>query len=239
EEVEKTLGIPKKKVRQFLNRSAHLYNATASTFLQKSLHKFSTYCSPDILKTILATPRLDLHQTMNQANEQAFQDPRFVQLLNRFATYNGSDPYQAPATLNIIPHLEHNIGAFYPENGIYSIAKSLHKLAEELGVKFCFNEKAEAITLGEKDKKVTGLRTQKATYNFDAVVSNMDVVPTYRKLLPTLKAPEKTLKQPRSSSALIFYWGINHTFPELQLHNIFFSQDYKAEFEHIFKHKTI
>src|SRR5690606_31046430 len=112
EEVEKTLGIPKKKVREFLNRSAHLYNATSATFLQKSLHKISTYFSADIFKTILATPRLGLHQTMNQANEQAFQDPRFVQLLNRFASYNGSDPYQAPATLNIIPHLEHNVGAF-------------------------------------------------------------------------------------------------------------------------------
>jgi phytoene dehydrogenase-like protein len=57
--------------------------------------------------------------------------------------------------------------------------------------------------------------------------------------LPTLKAPEKTLNQPRSSSALIFYWGINRTFPDLHLHNIFFSQDYKQEFEHIFRHKTV
>ncbi|MBK0404232.1 phytoene desaturase [Adhaeribacter sp. BT258] len=239
EEVERTLGIPKKKVKWFLKRSAQLYNATSSTFLHKSLHKFSTYFSPDILKTLAAVPRLGLRKTMHQTNARDFEDPRFVQLLDRFATYNGSDPYQAPATLNIIPHLEHNIGAFYPENGIISIAKSLHKLAVELGVKFRFNEKAEEITLAENRKKVTGLRTAQATYQFDAVVSNMDVVPTYRKLLPTLKAPEKTLRQPRSSSALIFYWGINRTFPDLHLHNIFFSQDYKKEFEHIFKHKTI
>jgi diapolycopene oxygenase len=239
EEVEKTLGIPKEKVKQFFERSGTLYNATADTFLHKSLHKFSTYLSPNVLKAMRSLSSLGLTSTMHEANEKIFGEPRFVQLLNRFATYNGSDPYQAPATLNIIPHLEHNIGAFYPEGGIYSISKSLHKLAEELGVKFRFREKAEEITLSEEQKKVTGLRTAQATYNFDLVVSNMDIVPTYRKLLPTLKAPEKTLQQPRSSSALIYYWGINRKFPELHLHNIFFSADYKQEFDHIFKQKTV
>jgi len=67
----------------------------------------------------------------------------------------------------------------------------------------------------------------------------MDVVPTYRRLLPDQPAPEQTLQQPRSSSALIYYWGIAREFPELHLHNIFFSADYKKEFEHIFQHKSI
>ena len=239
EEAQKTLGIPREKVSRFFERSAELYQATAPIFLHKSLHKPATYFTPQLLKTLTAAWNLGLTKTMHAANEKEFGEPRFVQLLDRFATYNGSDPYQAPATLNIIPHLEHNIGAFYPEGGIYSIAKSLHNLARELGVHFRFKEKVTEITVGENGKKVTGLRTEKATFNFDAVVSNMDIVPTYRRLLPTLKAPEKTLQQPRSSSALIFYWGINRTFPDLDLHNIFFSQDYKKEFEHIFQHKNI
>lgn len=239
EEVEQRLGIPKKQVKRFFNRSAKLYHATSATFLHKSLHRLSTYFSTDILKAMGSLTSLGLTQTMHRANQKSFADPRFVQLLDRFATYNGSDPYQAPATLNIIPHLEHNIGAFYPEGGIFSIARSLHKLAEEMGVEFRFKEKVEEITLTENQKKVTGLRTEKATCNFDLVVSNMDIVPTYRKLLPTLKAPEKTLQQPRSSSALIYYWGINRTFPELDLHNIFFSKNYQEEFDHIFRHKTI
>ena len=67
----------------------------------------------------------------------------------------------------------------------------------------------------------------------------MDVVPTYRKLLPYLKAPEKTLQQERSSSALIFYWGIKKEFSQLGLHNILFSEDYKTEFDHLFKHHTL
>ncbi|MGV3588213.1 MAG: 1-hydroxycarotenoid 3,4-desaturase CrtD [Adhaeribacter sp.] len=236
-EVEEKLGVPAARVKEYLAKSAQIYEATAATFLHKSLHKVSTYLSTDILKTLPALPALGLTTTMHAANAQSFSDARLVQLLDRFATYNGSDPYQAPATLNLIPHLEHNIGAFYPKGGIYAIAQSLVKLAEELGVRFKYNlPVTEIITVNHK---VTGIRTTAEIFYADLVVSNMDVVPTYRRLLPKIKAPEKTLQQPRSSSALIYYWGIRHSFPELHLHNIFFSQDYQQEFRYIFQEKNI
>ncbi|MDQ4141599.1 MAG: phytoene desaturase family protein [Bacteroidota bacterium] len=237
-EVEQKLGIPREKVSGYLAKSARIYEATAPTFLHKSLHQVQTYFSGDVIKTIPVLPELGLTTTMHAANAKEFKNPRFVQLLDRFATYNGSDPYQAPATLNLIPHLEHNLGAFYPEGGIFAIAQSLVKLAEELGVHFRYNERVEEILT--ENNVIKGVRTTKqALVPADFIVSNMDVVPTYRKLLPKVPAPEKTLQQPRSSSALIFYWGINREFPELHLHNIFFSKDYKKEFEHIFRQKTI
>ncbi|RYY08499.1 MAG: FAD-dependent oxidoreductase, partial [Cytophagaceae bacterium] len=213
-EVEAKLGTPATAVAQFLARSGKAYDATAGTFLHKSLHKVGTYLSAETLKAVAALPSLGLTGTMHARHEGAFgNDPRLVQLFDRYATYNGSDPYQAPATLSLIPHLEHGIGAFYPEGGIYAIASSLHRLAEEFGVKFRFNEPVrEILTAGDL---VTGVRTDQDIYDFGLVVSNMDVVPTYRHLLPSQPAPERTLAQPRSSSALIFYWGIAHEFPEL------------------------
>ena len=237
-EVEEKLGAPAAQVTQFLSRSGKAYDATAGTFLHKSLHKAGTYFSPETLKAVAALPSLGLTATMHARHCKAFgQDARLVQLFDRYATYNGSDPYQAPATLSLIPHLEHGIGAFYPEGGIYAIASSLHRLSEELGVKFRFNEPVrEILTAGNL---ITGLRTDHDIYDFTRVVSNMDVVPTYRHLLPSQPAPERTLSQPRSSSALIFYWGITREFTELDLHNIFFSADYKAEFDAIFQQKTV
>ncbi len=236
-EVEEKLGAPAAAVTRFLERSGKAYDATAGTFLHKSLHKAGTYFSAETLKAVGALPRLGLLGTMHQRHEKAFADPRLVQLFDRYATYNGSDPYQAPATLSLIPHLEHGIGAFYPEGGIYAIAASLHRLAEEFGVKFRFGEPVEEILVA--GQHVTGLRTGRDIYDFGVVVSNMDVVPTYRRLLPTQPAPERTLAQPRSSSALIFYWGIAREFPELELHNIFFSADYRREFRAIFAEKTV
>ena len=67
----------------------------------------------------------------------------------------------------------------------------------------------------------------------------MDVYPTYKKLLTQQKHPKKVLQQERSSSALIFYWGINKEFPELDLHNILFSANYKKEFQKLFDEKTL
>ncbi|MFT6167596.1 MAG: phytoene dehydrogenase-like protein, partial [Vicingaceae bacterium] len=73
----------------------------------------------------------------------------------------------------------------------------------------------------------------------DIVVSGIDAFYTYTSLLPKLKAPKKTLNQEKSSSAIIFYWGVKKSFPQLDLHNIFFSENYKQEFDAIFNQKKL
>jgi len=98
-------------------------------------------------------------------------------------------------------------------------------------VQYHFNTPVEEILT--ENGRCTGLRAGGEALHFDRVVSNMDVYYTYKKLLPKHRHPERILRQPKSSSALIFYWGIKHSFPELDLHNIFFSNDYRAEFEAI------
>ena len=243
-EIEEKLGEPADHVVAHLRDSAVKYDVTEKLFLHRSLHKISTYFNRDALKGYANMHRLDAFTTMNRANERRFKNPRVVQLFNRYATYNGSDPYQTPATMNIIPHLEYNIGAFFPKKGMVDITESLVKLAEDLGVKFHFNTKVEKIETS--GNQITGLKFEQnsdssrlAPRSFDVVVSNMDVVNTFRKLLPDARQPERILRQPKSSSALIFYWGIKKGFSELGLHNIFFSNDYRAEFEHLFQKKTI
>ncbi len=236
QEVETKLGVPAARVATHLRRAQRVYDGTAPTFLGRSLHRLGTYLHPEVLRAVAAIPQMGLLRTMHGANHRATGgEPRLTQLFDRYATYNGSDPYRAPATLNLIPHLEFGRGAYYPTYpvpGIHAIPVALHRLAVELGVTFRFNEAAEEILVSAG--RVTGVRTAAATYAAPVVVSNADVVPTYRRLLPHQPAPERTLRQPRSSSALIFYWGIGRTFPALDLHNIFFSDDYRAEFAAIF-----
>jgi phytoene desaturase len=134
----------------------------------------------------------------------------------------------------MIPGLEHGQGAFYPVGGMYRITQALYQLAVELGVRFHFNSRVDRILLTSDQRCVTGVRDAQGEHHADVVVSNMDVVPTYRNLLPELNAPERVLKQERSSSAFVFYWGVRGAFPQLGLHNILFSQDYRKEFEHLF-----
>ncbi|MBB3840362.1 phytoene desaturase [Runella defluvii] len=239
--LEQTLGVPAQDVLEHLDDSALKYDVTEKLFLHRSLHKLGTYFNRDALKGYANLHRLDAFTTMNRANERRFSNPRVVQLFNRYATYNGSNPYETPATMNIIPHLEYNIGAFFPKKGMVDITDSLVKLAQDLGVTFHFGTKVTNILT--EDNQVKGLQLTNngkvEERTFDVVVSNMDVVNTFRKLLPNARQPERILRQPKSSSALIFYWGVKKQFNELELHNIFFSNDYRTEFEHLFQKKTI
>lgn len=224
-------------IRKALARNATLYEYLGEMFMFRSLHDPKTYFSKSALRSYRNLHKLDFFRTMNQANKDQFDDPRMTQLFNRYATYNGSDPYQTPATMNIISHLEYGKGAFFPIGGMHQITQSLVKLAERKGVKFHLNARVEKILTSSKS--VTGLQLAGDKMDFDRVISNMDVVGTYKKLLTEIRAPKKLLTQPKSSSALIFYWGIKQQFPELGLHNIIFSSDYKQEFGKIFQEKTI
>jgi phytoene desaturase len=236
-EVEAKTGEPAHKIIDFLRKSEKYYDLVGSLFLNKSLHKWSTFLNSKALKAIMQIPQLGIFRTMHQANKSYFKDSRVVQLFNRFATYNGSDPYQTPALLNIIPHLEHNIGAFFPLKGMYHITNSLTELAKRQGVAFITHTPVQEIIT--RNDCALGIKANGKEHYSDLVVSNMDVVNTYRKLLPGEIKPQRLLKQPKSSSALIFYWGIKRSFNQLDLHNIFFSEDYKKEFEHIFQHKIV
>lgn len=238
-EVEERIGVPAARIATHLEHSALLWERTSSLFMEKSLHRWSTYFSKDTLKAFTAIHKLNLLTTMHGANERVLKEPKMTQLFDRFATYNGSSPYLAPGVMNIIPHLEHQLGTYYPTGGMHEITMSLVRLAERIGVEFKYETRVERIIVDRKQVhgvNITSAREgQSQTLKSDIVVSNMDVVPTYRKLMPEQPAPERTLKQPRSSSALIWYWGIGRSFEELDLHNIFFSDDYRTEFEHIFE----
>jgi phytoene desaturase len=238
-QVNKQTDEAESAVKRYLKNSSTIYNITNNVFLERSLHLLKTYLRWDTFKSILRFGKIDPFRNMHKANESFFKDARMVQFFDRYATYNGSNPYSAPATLNVIPHLEQHFGAYFPEGGMYSITDSLVKLAEELGVKFHYNKPVDEIVLD--GRTVKGIKINGEAIEADTVVSNMDVWFTYHRLLnkyPGLK-PQKILSQERSSSALIFYWGIKKQFTQLDLHNIFFSANYKGEFDAIWKDKSI
>ena len=228
-----------KALHQYIKNSSRIYELTNHLFLQRSLDQLKTFFTWDAFKSLLHFSEIDTFRTMHQANSQFFEDKRLQQYADRYATYNGSNPYQAPATLNVIPHLEQHFGAYFPKAGMYKVTNCLVELAESLGVKFHCQSKVDEIIL--RGKKAIGIKVNGGIIEGDKVISNMDVWFTYHKLLSQFPQyrPKKVLEQERSSSALIFYWGIKSEFPELDLHNIFFSSDYQTEFEHIWQKQTI
>ena len=236
-EINKVLGVNESTVSTYLLNAKRKYDLTKSMFLEQSLHKLKTYLSKDLLIGLCNVFSFQINKTLNQVNELELKEPHLVQLFNRFATYNGSSPYKTPGMMTLVQHLEQEYGTYVSDKGMNNITKSLYDLALRQGIDFKFNSFVSQILIS--GKRAIGVSVGEESYSSDIVVSNMDIVPTYRNLLKNHYQPEKTLSQERSSSALIFYWGINKEFKNLDLHNIFFSNDYKKEFQSIFEKKSI
>jgi phytoene desaturase len=232
-----TFQVSKYEIENYLEKNKQKYELTSGVFLEKSLHKISTYLSATTLKAVLNFYKLDTNRSLNATNKKSFRDQKLVQLFNRFATYNGSSPYKTPGIMSMIPHLEMQLGTFTPKGGMKEIALSLYALALKKGVQFKFNEEVTKITIDKK--AITGLISSKSRYEASLVVSNSDIFTSYSSLLKDDLSPKKIVQQERSSSAIIFYWGIRKQFPELDLHNILFSSDYEGEFDLLFNQQLI
>jgi phytoene desaturase len=228
-----------KKVRAFFEKAEFIYNTTAPLFLERPLKLQLLYKTKAFWKGLARIPQLPLIGSYTLQLEKYFKNPKTIQYFQRYATYNGSNPYKTPALMQLLPHVEQGIGGYIPDKGMFDITLQLFELAKRQGVEFVFHSKVDEIIV--KDKKVCGIRYNK---NFleqsNLVVSNMDVYPTYKKLLPNEREPKVILNQEKSSSALIFYWGMQgYVNKSLSIHNIFFSGNYFDEFRKIFEEDTL
>jgi diapolycopene oxygenase len=235
EEVQNKLGVKSDLLEKYLIRAKKKFDLTAPLFLEQSLHKFKSFLNVKTLRALLNLSSYEINQNLHSVNAAQLKEPHLVQMYDRYATYNGSSPYQTPGIMTLVQHLEQEYGTFVPNGGMEQITQSLFELAKRKSVNFYLGKKVTQI-LVERGKAV-GVKTHDQSLMADVVISNIDVFPTYKNLLKGIKAPERILNQERSSSAVIFYWGIDKIFDQLDLHNIFFSQDYKSEFEAIFNQK--
>jgi len=236
-ELTEKLGEDNSALKRYLKKSEELYKLTSRVFIFKSIHLLRNYFSMDFLKSALKSYKLNAFQTMHAANLKRFKNPKTIQLFDRYATYNGSNPYKAPGTLNIIAHLENNLGAFFPDKGMYNIVEELVKLAELQGVKFNYKAKVESLLIN--NSVVEGVKVNGQDFFADFVVNSTDVNNFYKFILKDHTLLKQTLQHEKSSSAIIFYWGINHAFENVHLHNILFAENYQEEFEYLFDKKMI
>ncbi|WP_162005195.1 phytoene desaturase family protein [Dictyobacter vulcani] len=179
--------------------------------------------------------------TLDQHVRSFFEDEHIRQLFARYATYNGSSPYQVASVYSIIPYVELADGGWYPRGGIYELARALEKVARELGVQIETDCEVRRILVEHGQARGVVLADGRVLRS-DLVVANSDVVTTYRELLsPSSGQARQTRKLEQlepSSSGFVLLLGTKRQYPELAHHNIFFSDDYQAEFQDLFERKV-
>jgi len=237
-EIAITTGVNLQVIQKYLDHSRSVYEASEEFFLKNEI-TWQSFLQLSFVKGIGQITKLNPFQSLHSLNQQIFSNPKAVQIFDRYATYNCSDPSRVPSTLRSISHLENDIGVYLPEGGIGDVAKAMYKLAIEKNVEFRFDIPVTRILVNHKTNKptVTGLEVGGQELQFDRVISNLDINLTYLKLLGDSQSPfiKKRLKQEYSSSYIVFYWGVKGSYPQLDLHNILFSDNYQAEFDSIFQ----
>ncbi len=223
---------------EFLNYSADLYKKTADAFIFNPLYALEDLRKLDFLSFF----GIDAFNTVSERIDNTFSSPYLRQFFKRFTTYNGSSPFQAPATLNVIPHVEINQGGFYVKGGLYQVAQALQRLAEKNGAVFHFNEEIDGILV--EDGKAKGVKlTSGSTVPAQLVISNSDATETVTELLPddaiSSRKKRNSANIEPSCSGFVLLLGIDKTYPQLTHHNIFFSKDYEREFTQIFRDKVM
>lgn len=233
-EIEHNSDDSSETVKNYFAYTKKIYDLTSDLFLYTAFQKLRTVFTKQSLETMIQLRSIDPFRTMHQANSSYFRDEKLIQLFDRFATYNGSNPFKTPATLNIIPYVEMAFGGHYLPGGVYAIANRLYERATDAGATFSFGSEVEDILL--EDKTVQGVQIKEERFESDIVISNADVHFTYKNLLKDTnsKSAKRYGKLEPSSSALVFYWGIEGDHKNLNSHNILFSENYEREFRQLF-----
>lgn len=214
---------------RFLDHGERIYRAAAEPFLFRPFGVTSLRSLVESMRFLPALARLDAFRTLDAAVREYVWDERLRQLLNRFATYNGSSPFLAPATLAIIPFVEFGMGGWYVRGGMYALAAALRRLAEELGAAVLTGREAERILAGGGRVRGVGL-TDGSTVEAEQVICNADALYAEEVLLRDA-APRPRRKADPSLAGFVILLGASRRYPALAHHNIFFSRDYRAEFD--------
>jgi phytoene desaturase len=219
---------------RFSHRAAAIWAATREPFLESPLD------GPAALLRHLHKVR-DLRtiapwQTLRSLGRRSFDDPRLVTLLDRYATYTGSDPRRAPAALAVIPYVEQTFGAWHVGGGLGRLADALAERCRARDVAFRFG--ADVAQVVVRDGRAAGVRLVGGeVLPADVVVSDADASHLYTDLVPDARArkPLAALRRATPSlSGFVLLLALRGRTPGMQHHTVLFPDDYDAEFDAVF-----
>ncbi|MGA8943348.1 MAG: NAD(P)/FAD-dependent oxidoreductase [Thermoactinomyces sp.] len=213
-----------------LSEAGRMYEVIEEYVVDKPNHCWTDFFRNKKLWTYLSAHPFE---TLNTFHRRYFRDKRLLAMMNRYALYMGSSPYQAPAALAIFSYLEMVQGVSYVEGGQKRIAEALERLARKVGVKIHTSCEVEEILL--KEDRAVGVRANGEKLEGDFVISNLDV----KKTQETLLVPgRKTGQEALSSSGFLWLIGVRQLFPQLLHHNYFYPDDAARQYIDIFEQQV-
>ena len=225
--------------RDFCARSRAIYETLEHSFIAAQRPNPVELTARVGFSNLGAMWRTAPFQTLWTALGQHFKDPRLRQLFGRYSTYVGSSPWLTPATLMLVAHVEQD-GVWLVKGGMRAVADALMRLGEAKGARYRFNAHVEEIIV--TGGRAAGMRLADGeVIEADAVVFNGDVSALGTGLLGGAARPAAKPVAPVDRSLSAITWCLNAPTSgfDLDYHNVFFAEDYRAEFDAIFSRRTI
>ena len=217
--------------REFVARGRTIWDVSERTFFAGPID------GPWSLAARLRRPRdlldIDPLRTLRDAAAAAFgDDAEMVQWAGRYATYSGSSPFEAPATLSCIAHVEQAYGCWYPMGGLGALRDAFVRVAQRVGVELRPGTEVRSVTA--TPDRVTGVvLSDGRPVSADVVVVNADAQHLYRDLLPDVRALRHVRRAAPSTSGFVVCAGVRGSTPDLTHHRVWFADDPRREFDEI------
>jgi phytoene desaturase len=220
---------------KFLLDTSKRYKLSFSQLVTKNADSYFEWIKGVGISDILS---LGVTRSFYSDLRRYFKNRYICEALGSYGMYLGGSPYDLPGIFSILPFGELAYGLSLPKGGIYSLVRSIERLARELGVQIHINSLVSQIVVN--DKKVTGIKLDSGQFiESSIVISNVDVPTTYSTLLAQADLSAisffKKSKLKMTPSVLTFYWGIKGKIPNLPHHTIFLPSDYKQAFKELMR----
>jgi phytoene desaturase len=190
------------------------------------------------LKSTLLLIRLKTWIKHTDYIQRFFKDPRLQKAFTFQNIYVGQNPYRQPAFFSMLPGAEIAEGALFPRGGMYRVVEKLLQEASNAGVKFHYRKAVEKIIINNNNAEGILIENGKVV-SADLVVANADLPYIYNELLPASRMANRLKKKEYSCSAIVFHWGVDKIYPQLDHHSIFLNDPYKEGMDKIFNEKSV
>lgn len=213
-----------KRLRQFLKQAQYKYEVGIKKLVYKPSRSLFEFLDLQLLKGLL---KMDVFTSMSRHVRKFFQDERLIQLMEFPVLFLGAPASNTPALYSLMNYADLSLGTWYPQGGMHAVVKGITKLAEELGVRFLFEEEVTAFQLD--GKKISHVETHQQSHPGDIIVAGADYHHIDQLLSPIgYNNYSETYWNQRTlaPSSLLFYLGINKKLPNLQHHTLLFDEDF-------------
>jgi len=223
------------KYQKYVKEGYEYFNLSMNDLLGKNFDHLFQFVN---LKSMHLLLKLKTYINHTDYIKRFFKDSHLRIAFTFQNIYVGQNPYEAPAFFSMLPGAEIAEGALFPKGGMHRIVQTLVALAEKQGVKINCKAPVEKIILN--GKKTEGILLEDGTIvHADLVIASADLPYVYDKLLRDKQKTRSLKKKKYSCSAIVFHWGVDKVYPELEHHSVFLNDPYKEGLEKIFKDKSI